>query len=58
MAEHLFRHGLCLPSGSSLTEGDRLRVVETLLATPKTRRAWLTPAAPLRTGTGGRSALV
>jgi pyridoxal phosphate-dependent aminotransferase EpsN len=58
VAEHLFRHGLCLPSGSSLTEGDRLRVVETLLATPRTRRAWLAPAARLRTGTGGRSALV
>jgi dTDP-4-amino-4,6-dideoxygalactose transaminase len=35
-AEHLFHHGLCLPSGSSLTESDRARVVETLLATPRT----------------------
>ena len=28
VAERLFRDGLCLPSGSSLTEGDRDRVVE------------------------------
>jgi dTDP-4-amino-4,6-dideoxygalactose transaminase len=35
-AERLFRHGLCLPSGSSLTDEERMRVVETLLATPRT----------------------
>jgi dTDP-4-amino-4,6-dideoxygalactose transaminase len=29
----LFEHGLCLPSGSALTEADQRRVVETLLAT-------------------------
>lgn len=30
-AEHLFRHGLCLPSGSSLGEAEQLRVIECLL---------------------------
>jgi len=30
VAEHLFECGLCLPSGSNLTEGDRMRVVETI----------------------------
>jgi pyridoxal phosphate-dependent aminotransferase EpsN len=29
----LFEHGLCLPSGSALTEADQRRVAETLLAT-------------------------
>src|SRR5581483_125767 len=32
-AARLFDHGLCLPSGSALTEDDQRRVVETLLAT-------------------------
>ncbi|HVV82885.1 MAG TPA: aminotransferase class I/II-fold pyridoxal phosphate-dependent enzyme [Kofleriaceae bacterium] len=31
-AARLFEHGLCLPSGSSLTEADQARVVEILLA--------------------------
>jgi pyridoxal phosphate-dependent aminotransferase EpsN len=46
VAEDLFRHGLCLPSGSSLRDDERLRVVETLLATPRTRaqRRVRTPA--------------
>jgi dTDP-4-amino-4,6-dideoxygalactose transaminase len=35
VAERLFRHGLCLPSGSSLSDGDRTRVVEAVLATPR-----------------------
>ncbi len=35
VAEHLFRQGLCLPSGSSLTEGDLARVVAAILATPR-----------------------
>jgi pyridoxal phosphate-dependent aminotransferase EpsN len=30
VAEDLFRHGLCLPSGSSLTQGELDRVVETI----------------------------
>jgi sugar O-acyltransferase (sialic acid O-acetyltransferase NeuD family) len=30
VAEELFEHGLCLPSGSSLTHEDRHRVVETM----------------------------
>jgi pyridoxal phosphate-dependent aminotransferase EpsN len=34
VAEHLFRHGLCLPSGSALTDAERDRVIETILATP------------------------
>jgi pyridoxal phosphate-dependent aminotransferase EpsN len=37
VAEDFFHHGLCLPSGSSLTDADRTRVIETLLATPRTR---------------------
>jgi dTDP-4-amino-4,6-dideoxygalactose transaminase len=37
VAEDLFRHGLCLPSGSALTDAERTRVVETLLATPRIR---------------------
>jgi dTDP-4-amino-4,6-dideoxygalactose transaminase len=32
VAERLFRSGVCLPSGSTLTDGDRERVVEALLA--------------------------
>jgi pyridoxal phosphate-dependent aminotransferase EpsN len=35
VAEHLFRHGLCLPSGSALTDAERERVVETVLRTPR-----------------------
>jgi dTDP-4-amino-4,6-dideoxygalactose transaminase len=31
VAEDLFVRGLCLPSGSSLTEADRARVIETIL---------------------------
>ncbi len=30
VSEELFEHGLCLPSGSSLTEEDQLRVVNTI----------------------------
>jgi pyridoxal phosphate-dependent aminotransferase EpsN len=36
-AAGLFEHGLCLPSGSNLTEEDRRRVVRALLATPGIR---------------------
>lgn len=36
VSEQLFQHGLCLPSGSSLSEDDRQRVVEVLLATRNT----------------------
>jgi dTDP-4-amino-4,6-dideoxygalactose transaminase len=38
VAEHLFRHGLCLPSGSALTDEERARVVEAVLRTPRRRR--------------------
>ena len=38
VAEDIFARGLCLPSGSSLTEDDIQRVVETILATPRRRR--------------------
>lgn len=34
VADHLFEFGLCLPSGSDLTEEQRTRVVEAMLATP------------------------
>ena len=37
VAEGLFRRGLCLPSGSALTDAERARVVETVLATPRKR---------------------
>jgi pyridoxal phosphate-dependent aminotransferase EpsN len=43
VAERLFQRGLCLPSGSSLTVGDLARVVETLLATPRSRVRRLVP---------------
>lgn len=35
VAEQLFERGLCLPSGSALTPEELSRVVETLLATPR-----------------------
>ena len=37
VADDLFLHGLCLPSGSSLSDADRARVIETLLETPRAR---------------------
>ena len=37
VAERLFERGLCLPSGSALTEAEVSRVVDTLLSTPKPR---------------------
>lgn len=38
VAEGLFRRGLCLPSGSTLTEGEQRRVVDALLQTPGLQR--------------------
>jgi pyridoxal phosphate-dependent aminotransferase EpsN len=38
VAEDLFARGLCLPSGSNLTPGDRLRVVEAFRAAGKVAR--------------------
>jgi dTDP-4-amino-4,6-dideoxygalactose transaminase len=38
VAESIFEQGLCLPSGSSLTEDEIDRVVETILATPDRSR--------------------
>jgi pyridoxal phosphate-dependent aminotransferase EpsN len=35
VAENLFRRGLCLPSGSAMTESECQRVVDTVLATPR-----------------------
>jgi len=35
VAEQLFEHGICLPSGSNLTDADRDRVVSQALATPR-----------------------
>jgi dTDP-4-amino-4,6-dideoxygalactose transaminase len=38
VCEDLFRRGLCLPSGSSLTEHDRHRVVDGVLGAPRSPR--------------------
>ncbi|HEY7512845.1 MAG TPA: aminotransferase class I/II-fold pyridoxal phosphate-dependent enzyme [Vicinamibacteria bacterium] len=57
VAEHLFHRGLCLPSGSALTERERLEVVESLLATPRARRTWLPGVEGWRTAAGGGPAL-
>lgn len=35
VAEDLFERGLCLPSGTAMTEGDLDRVVETILNSRK-----------------------
>lgn len=35
VAEGLFRRGLCLPSGSQLSEGERERIVAVVLSTPR-----------------------
>ena len=35
VAADLFAHGLCLPSGSSLTDVDRERIAEALLSVPR-----------------------
>jgi len=32
VAEDLFAHGLCLPSGTAMSEGDQMRVVELIRA--------------------------
>jgi dTDP-4-amino-4,6-dideoxygalactose transaminase len=37
VAAELFEVGLCLPSGSSLTDADRALIVETFLSTPRAR---------------------
>jgi dTDP-4-amino-4,6-dideoxygalactose transaminase len=37
VAENLFRRGLCLPSGSALIAGERERIVEVMLSTPRRR---------------------
>jgi dTDP-4-amino-4,6-dideoxygalactose transaminase len=49
VAERLFRDGLCLPSGSSLTESDHARVVDRIRTTPRTwrRRERVIPAGAL-----------
>jgi pyridoxal phosphate-dependent aminotransferase EpsN len=39
VAEDLFRRGLCLPSGSALTDDERDRVVAAVIATPRKRRS-------------------
>jgi dTDP-4-amino-4,6-dideoxygalactose transaminase len=39
VADEIFRTGLCLPSGSAMTEGDVARVVEGVLATSSRRRS-------------------
>ena len=35
MAEDLFERGLCLPSGTAMTNGDLDRVIETILKCKK-----------------------
>ena len=35
VSEHLFEYGLCLPSGSNLTDEDKGRVVRGVLSTPR-----------------------
>lgn len=35
VGEHLFEYGLCLPSGSSLTDEDRARVIRAIRSTPR-----------------------
>jgi dTDP-4-amino-4,6-dideoxygalactose transaminase len=62
VSEHFFRRGLCLPSGSALTDDERTRVIETLLSTPRRPRrhrvpvpaafAVREPAAPRATARG------
>jgi pyridoxal phosphate-dependent aminotransferase EpsN len=54
VSERLFRNGLCLPSGSALTDAERARVVETLLATPRTRVRRTGRGMPLPSGNRGR----
>jgi dTDP-4-amino-4,6-dideoxygalactose transaminase len=34
VSSRLFDHGLCLPSGSALTDDDQRRIAEIVLATP------------------------
>jgi dTDP-4-amino-4,6-dideoxygalactose transaminase len=47
VCEDIFRRGLCLPSGSSLTDADRLRIVDAVRSVPRARTA---PAAYRSTG--------
>jgi dTDP-4-amino-4,6-dideoxygalactose transaminase len=37
IAEDLFRHGLCLPSGSALSPKGQQRVIDAFLQTPRLR---------------------
>src|SRR5262249_37412500 len=46
VAEELFKDGLCLPSGSALTDAERTLVVETLLATKRRRATPLVAVSP------------
>jgi dTDP-4-amino-4,6-dideoxygalactose transaminase len=39
VAEYLFRHGLCLPSGSTLSDDAQQRVVDAFLQTPRLQRS-------------------
>ena len=45
VCEGLFAHGLCLPSGSSLTRSQQDRVVEAVLATPRGKSSQARPAS-------------
>jgi len=35
VSEHLFQYGLCLPSGSNLTDQDKARIVAAVRSTPR-----------------------
>ena len=51
VAEDLFAHGLCLPSGSNLSPGDLERIVRAIRQAPRRvagRRPMLAPPTPLR----------
>ena len=39
VSERLFSFGLCLPSGSGMTEADRIRVLEALQSVPRHPKA-------------------
>lgn len=56
VAEDLFLHGLCLPSGSNLSEGELERVVRVIHRTASDGGARCAPAEPALGGSRSRSA--
>ena len=49
VSEFLFANGLCLPSGSNMSDSDRNRVVETIRSVPACREDVVEPESVLRT---------